>query len=381
MPTTDPFRPAPGPAALLALADRCVQCGLCLPHCPTYRLDRAETESPRGRIAYMKAVAAGALAPTPAGDLHLDHCLGCRRCEGACPAGVEYEALLLGGRAERFERRGLPAPLRWRLWLMARPRLLSALLGAYRRAFALLPRALRLLPRPPRSRTRPALTTANAATAVFVGCMAGSYEGPARAALARLAAAAGIGLAQPAGQSCCGTAAAHAGDTAQAARLAATNRRAFAGHARVLCLATGCQSVLAASLRDVAQVEDAWSALAERAEALHFRDAGGRRVALHRPCSQFALPGSLSSLRALLARVPGLEVVELPDTGCCGGAGMHMVEFGDRAARLREELLHALQRCGASELVSASLGCRLHLSGGSLVPVRHPLELLAEFLA
>ena len=75
-------------ASLLALADRCVQCGLCLPHCPTYHLDATEAESPRGRIAYMKALAGGQLAPTEAGDLHLDHCLGCRRCESVCPAGV-----------------------------------------------------------------------------------------------------------------------------------------------------------------------------------------------------------------------------------------------------------------------------------------------------
>src|SRR6185503_16542613 len=98
MPESVLSRPSGG-AALLALADRCVACGLCLPHCPTYRLDATETESPRGRIAYMKALAGQNLAPTPRGDLHLDHCLGCRRCEGVCPAGVEYGALLLAGRA------------------------------------------------------------------------------------------------------------------------------------------------------------------------------------------------------------------------------------------------------------------------------------------
>jgi glycolate oxidase iron-sulfur subunit len=380
MPTTDPSRPGRGATARLALADRCVQCGLCLPHCPTYRLDRVETESPRGRIAYIKAVADGSLAPTPAGDLHLEHCLGCRRCEGACPAGVEYGALLLLGREEVFRRVGLPAALRRRLRLLARPRWLSRLLGVYRLAFPVLPRRWRPLPRPPAAAAGPRPGSAPAGTAVFVGCVADRYEVPARAALARLAAAAGWPLVQPEGQGCCGAAAAHAGDVVQAGALADANRLAFAGHARVLCLASGCQDVLAASLEGQARVEDACAALATRAEALRFRDAGGRRVAVHRPCTQFALPGSLASLRALLAKVPGLEVIELPDTGCCGAAGMHMLEFPDRAARLREDLLGALQRSGAGEMVSANLGCRLHLANGSLVPVRHPLELLAEFL-
>src|SRR5688572_12342542 len=104
MPPTPADAPPADATSLAALADRCVQCGLCLPHCPTYRLDRIESEGPRGRIAYMKAMADGSLAPTPTGDLHLDHCLGCRRCEQVCPAGVEYEALLIGARTLQFAR-------------------------------------------------------------------------------------------------------------------------------------------------------------------------------------------------------------------------------------------------------------------------------------
>ncbi|HEY9144433.1 MAG TPA: 4Fe-4S dicluster domain-containing protein, partial [Arenimonas sp.] len=137
MPATPPLaRPsppgAPGAAPLLALADQCVQCGLCLPHCPTYQLDRSEAESPRGRIAYVRALASGQIAPGPVGDTHLDHCLGCRRCEAACPAGVRYGELLVGARALQAARKPPPGRIRAALALLARPRLLSFLMSLQR---------------------------------------------------------------------------------------------------------------------------------------------------------------------------------------------------------------------------------------------------------
>ena len=75
--TAAPPCAAPALPSLQALADRCVQCGLCLPTCPTYALDPIEAESPRGRIALIGAWERGLLSPTEAGDRHLDHCLGC----------------------------------------------------------------------------------------------------------------------------------------------------------------------------------------------------------------------------------------------------------------------------------------------------------------
>ncbi|NUO77237.1 MAG: 4Fe-4S dicluster domain-containing protein, partial [Lysobacter sp.] len=84
----------PSADPLVALADRCVQCGLCLPACPTYGHDRLEAESPRGRIAVARAWALGTIEPSAVADTHLDHCLGCRSCEAVCPAGVQYGELL-----------------------------------------------------------------------------------------------------------------------------------------------------------------------------------------------------------------------------------------------------------------------------------------------
>jgi glycolate oxidase iron-sulfur subunit len=336
----------------------------------------------------MKALAGGQFPATATGDLHLDHCLGCRRCEAVCPADVQYGALLTGSRALQAER----APPGWRrrmvLGLLARPALLSAGLGGYRRLFSVIPGRWRLLPKPPfpRASFGPIETVDSADSAeikeaaVFTGCIAMRYEAPARLALERLLLAAGIRVRGAAGQTCCGAAALHAGVESQAAVLARANRDAFAGAGTVLCLASGCQETLGHSLAGVAEVRDAVELLESRADRLRFGHAGGRRVALHLPCTQQAVTGTAPALRRLLARIPGLQVVELPDTGCCGAAGLHQLEEPARAAALRAPLLGLLANCGAGEVLSSNIGCRLHLAPAVDLPVRHPLELIAEYL-
>ena len=365
------------PAGLITLADQCVKCGLCLPHCPTYRLDSHEAESPRGRIALAAALAAGEIPASPEVDRHLDHCLGCLRCQQVCPAGVDYAGIIDGARHMQRLRRGAASAVRLIEGLCARPSALDLLLGVYRTTFRAIPGRFRRLPRPPAARSLSA--DEDAQTAVFVGCIAKRYESSARAALIALCRAVNVRLAIPEHQTCCGALHGHGGNPEAAGQLAQRNRSAFSRHATVLTLASGCHAAVADAVAPGAQAVDALRFLADRLDRLRFAPARGR-VALHLPCTQRQSPDSIAALRALLLAVPDLDLIELADTGCCGAAGSHMLAFPDRAARLRAPLLDTLRKSGADTLISANIGCRMHLDQATDATVMHPLEFLAHHL-
>lgn len=399
-PHTGPSQRPPAKATdpLVALADRCVQCGLCLPTCPTYLHERNEAESPRGRIALARAWALDIIPATPAGDAHWDHCLACRSCEAVCPAGVQYGELLKINRTRQRARRAPGWRQRWLEWLTAHPRWLAASLGGYRRIFGLLPHAWRLLPRPPSPAANPrtvefvalpvlsasprvdAGNDAPVSAALFVGCVARAYEPAVRTALAELCAAAGVDLLEPRAQGCCGSLHAHAGNDTTARQLAQAQRAAFAGASTVLTLASGCHEAVAQALPAPTRTVDALTWLAEHADALRFRPCA-ETVALHLPCTQRNVSRSVPALRRLLARVPGLRVIELDaGFGCCGAAGSQMLTDPARAASYREPLVAQLHATSATRLLSANVGCRLHFASATALPVQHPLQLLAELL-
>jgi glycolate oxidase iron-sulfur subunit len=345
-----------------------------LPHCPTYQLDRSEAESPRGRIAYMKALATGLIAPSDKGDKHLDNCLGCRRCEAACPANVEFGDLLALAREQQFLRKQPPYKTAIVSSLLNQPVLLG-IAGSLGRLGGQLP----ALAKNNASRFSRPVVQAKEEVALFVGCIANTYEADTRLNLERLLNALGFSVKPTPGQTCCGTAAMHLGDSETANALAEKNRTAFAGNVTVLTLATGCHEKLSRSLEDGNNVVDALNFILRHSANLKFK-ASDKRIALHIPCSQSTIVKSDNATRKLLAMIPQLDIHELVDHGCCGGAGLHMLTEPQRARQLRAPLLENIREARVTELLSANIGCRLHIANGLKIPVRHPIDFLAEHL-
>ncbi len=393
---------------LAALTDQCVMCGLCLPHCPTYRLDQHEAESPRGRIALARRLASGQLPASARTSTHLDHCLGCRACEAVCPSQVQYEEILIQTRA--LLKPSQPARGRLARWL-ADPAILVRLarLGSALRAERWLPALARWLPRrsrlrrlaeemPATPRRRPGPLSAAPITSdrrgriiLFPGCVASVFDRDTLDGARILLTALGHEVVMPTGTVCCGALALHAGEREAAARTAQATRVALQGceAATVLVSASGClgslrdQTMAGSGLRieDVLAflvADEGWNNL--RFKPLH------QRAALHLPCTQMNVGSGKQPLLQLLARIPGLELLVLPDQpGCCGAAGSYFIEQADRADRLRAEKLDQVARQSPDLLLTSNIGCRIFLGNGlrqrdSMIPVLHPLALLARQL-
>ena len=437
--TAPPTIPTGGFAPTETFLD-CVHCGLCHGACPTYVALGTEADSPRGRIHLMRALQEGRLAVDAEAVRHLDLCLGCRGCETACPSGVAYGALIEAARPwiearhrrpflERWYRRAtiaaLTTPALLRV-LLAPLRLLEmfGVLACVRRVAARLPAALRdavrLMPvplAPPATllaTTEPA-GAERATVQLLAGCVMPELFGDTVRHTVDVLAANGCRVVVPPGQGCCGALALHAGDRdrclAQARRtldaiVAATP--ATGTPPAIVVNAAGCGALMkeydalfaddparAAAARAVAaRVRDVTEILAELATAARgglrpFRGpaTSPRRVAYHDPCHLAHAQNVRAAPRALLAAIPGVELVRMDDEDlCCGSAGHYNVTQPAMARTLVERKVAAIRASGADVVATANAGCALQLesglrAAGLAIPVRHVVDLLAEAYA
>lgn len=387
-------------------------CGMCLPHCPTYEISRDEGESPRGRIALIQGLASSRLALNARLESHLDRCLGCRACEAVCPSGVAYGEIIDGGRAIIHEQhQAAPAP-HLLYSLVPRPRRLRALghllrfvqrSGLQRLARGSgITRALRLdrldallpplAPLPAWQTYYPPLGHQRGEVALFLGCFADFADRPTLNAAVRVLPRLGFGVHIPRRQACCGALHLHQGDRYIARHLAECNAAAF-NKLRVdavLNAASGCGATLEEYPRNDfprldAPIRDLNAFLADLPWPTELELAPlPQRVAIHDPCSLTNVLRQAKSPYQLLARIPKLETVALPDNRrCCGAAGNYMLSQAEIADRLRDDKLAALQKLDADILVTSNPGCALHLRAGVKahglnIPVMHAVTLLAQ---
>lgn len=380
----------------------CTHCGFCTATCPTYQLLGDERDGPRGRIYMIKQVLEGE-TPTQKTQLHLDRCLTCRACETTCPSGVEYAKLADIGRDLVDQQ--VQRPLH--------ERVLRALLRnivAYRRRFAFFfylghvfkpllrgPLAPLRQKMPPRRRALawPEAEAAKRTMLVLDGCVQPVAAPNTNAIAARVFAQLDVRLIAPAVSGCCGALPQHLSHREEARDFARRNIDAWwpyieAGAETIVLTASGCGasvveygyilredpeyahkaarvSELARDLSDVLADEDL-----SRLDGI----GHGRRIAYHPPCTLQNTP-QLHDHVAKILTYAGYILTPVADSHlCCGSAGSYSILQPSMANQLRDDKLAALNADTPETIVTANIGCQLHLETGAGVPVRHWIELL-----
>jgi len=412
-----------------SVLQQCIHCGLCLPTCPTYDETKLERNSPRGRIALMRRIADGQLEVTQAFGQELYFCLGCLTCETVCPAGVHYGEMFEHARADIEQAGVMRKPYRDLVrtvtlrWMFTRPRVLrvagrlvwlyqaSGLEWLVRRLklTALLPARLRALePLTPRVQQhfsdaliRPIETPENRKHRVglLTGCVQDLAFSDINRDTADALLANGCEVVTPRVQSCCGSIHAHNGELELAREMARRTLDAFDLDRldAVITNAAGCGTHLknyAHLLQDdpvYAERAARWSAklrdVHEWLAEIGIRAPAGsipEKVTYHEACHLCHGQKITRQPRQVLEAIPGLELVELPEsTWCCGSAGVYNITQPEMSQKLLRRKLEQIEKAGASIVASANPGCSVQLQAGvrqanKVWKIMHPISLLAQ---
>ena len=366
----------------------CVSCGLCLPHCPTFRATGEEALSPRGRIAAIRAVHHDDAPVTPEFVSFMESCVQCRGCEPACPSGVHYGNLQEGVRETLAQRHRItPRWQRAAFAVLPRHRLLlagsSALAVAQR--MHLVPRRAGLTTLAVR-RPQPLRATGTDVW-LFTGCVMDAWMRDTHRSTAKVLDHLGVTFALPGkGGGCCGALHTHAGLTDAARHLAANVMSSMPGDAPIVVNSAGCGAALKeygqllgtpAAAVFGARVLDVHEFVAQHIDRLRPTRRVGP-VIVQDPCHLRHVQKAHMAVRTVLA--PVADLVELDDDGlCCGAGGAYSVMEPALAGQIRERKLASIARAGGGLVASANPGCAMHLAAAGLT-VRHPIDILAEAL-
>ena len=378
----------------------CVHCGFCNATCPTYQLLGDELDGPRGRIYLIKSM----LEDAPVGQrtqTHLDRCLSCRACETTCPSGVRYTRLLDLARPLIEQKESRSPWVTSKRWLIRR-------IVPYRRRFLglahlaavvrpILPRSLGEFapPLPARRIARAGVVTGQRRALLLDTCVQQALAPEIDIAAQTACEREGIALTSMAASGCCGAVSYHLGAVIEARRFARCNIDSWwealdDGVEAIVASSTGCAMMLKEYPR-LFVGDDVYSQRANRVADLVkdlseiLTPGAGQssspstrcaRVAFHAPCTMTHGLACASRVAPLL-QAAGYELTSVNESHlCCGSAGSYSLLQPDLATQLLDRKLSALTGDAPDLIVTANIGCLMHLRRRAQVPVKHWLELL-----
>jgi L-lactate dehydrogenase complex protein LldE len=213
----------------------------------------------------------------------------------------------------------------------------------------------------------------------FVTCLVDSMRPSIGFAAIRLLEAGGATVVVPPTQTCCGQPGYNSGDRAGAKALATKLVAEFEGCDYLVAPSSSCSGMIKTHYGDLFRDDPA---MLSRVEALSARTfeltdflvsvlkldrvpgSFAGTVTYHDSCSGLREMGVKRQPRALLAKIPGVKLVEMVESEtCCGFGGTFAIKFGEISARLADNKCRDIASTGADAVVLGDLGCMLNIEG------------------
>jgi len=390
--------------------NQCVQCGYCLPACPTYATMRKETHSPRGRINLVKMVGEGRITDLSVLEEPLDLCLGCRACEPACPTGVEYGSILEAAKAAIIRRKKFSLPVRMLrnvffkkvfpsrkamkiigngMWLfetsgvqkMARKSGLMKKLPFHLGEFeSIMPPAVSPWERSSFPRFTTAKGTKKFTVAFFVGCVMDAMFRKINQLSVTLLTEVGCDVIVLENQTCCGALHAHAGELEEGKKLAKRNIVAFEQEEVdfIVNNAGGCGAILNEYdhlLADEPQWVERAKQFAEKSKdisqiiafcgGIKSKERQPERVAYQRSCHMTNVQKVTIEPLQLIKSIPNVDFVEMKDaTMCCGSAGIYNIVNYEASMEILDQKMESVKETKVTTIITTNPGCLLQMKLG-----------------
>ena len=375
----------------------CVHCGFCTATCPTYQQLGDERDGPRGRIYLIKQLLETGEV-TEASQTHLDRCLTCRSCETTCPSGVRYGALADIGRGimeEQLERPPLSRMVRWALRkILPYSGRIGPVLRLGQLFRSLLPAGLKAKV-PPRQKAKAWPTAVHPRRMLaLAGCVQSAATPNTNASAARVLDKLGITLSEAPDAGCCGAVSYHLAHHEEGLDFMRRNIDVWwpaieNGAEAIVISASGCGATVkeyghllrhdshyAAKATRVSELARDLSEILLQEDLSKLAPVAQPKTAVHCPCTlQHALKLD-SSVQTILRRA-GIELAKTRENHlCCGSAGTYSILQPELSKKLLDAKLAALTLDKPEQIVTANIGCQMHLQGQADIPVRHWIELL-----
>ena len=386
---------------------KCVHCGFCNATCPTYQLTGDELDGPRGRIYLIKnffeqdSEENKQQSTNEVRLKHLDRCLTCLACETTCPSGVKYGELVDIGRKHinASIQRPVASKIKRKLILSAfsNSTRVAGLLAIARIFKPFLPAALATkIPakiKLPASSNSEISTSSSRKMLTIKGCVQNAAAPQINLATKRVLNNSDIQLDEV-NSTCCGALAFHLTETDQALRTIRINiddwyQKLNNGYESIIINSSGCSSFV----KQYGTIMQDDNSYAEKAKFIskHCIDLSeiacelkpksfpdtNKTIAFHSPCTLQHGQNINGKIEEKLIQA-GYKLVEVQDSHlCCGSAGTYSLLESELSSQLLENKVSNLEKHQPDMIITANIGCLMHIQSGTKIPVKHWIELLA----